>query len=55
MPESAYSKPLSEREMLKELKLFVENLTCDCSFIIHHTCRRHLAHECPRQYFEIAS
>ncbi len=29
--------PLSEREMLEELKLFVENLTCDCSFITHHT------------------
>ncbi len=28
---------LSEREMLEELKLFVENLTCDCSFITHHT------------------
>ena len=23
--------------MLEELKLFVENLTCDCSFITHHT------------------
>ena len=29
--------PLSEQEMLEELKLFVENLTCDCSFITHHT------------------
>ncbi len=29
--------PLSELEMLEELKLFVENLTCDCSFITHHT------------------
>ena len=29
--------PLSEREMLEELKLFVENLTCDCAFITHHT------------------
>ena len=29
--------PLSEKEMLEELKLFVENLTCDCSFITHHT------------------
>lgn len=29
--------PLSEKEMLDELKLFVENLTCDCSFITHHT------------------
>ena len=23
--------------MLEELKLFVENLTCDCAFITHHT------------------
>ena len=29
--------PLREREMLEELLLFVENLTCDCSFITHHT------------------
>ena len=29
--------PLSEKEMLEELKLFVEHLTCDCSFITHHT------------------
>ena len=29
--------PLSENEMLIELKTFVENLTCDCSFITHHT------------------
>ena len=29
--------PLSEKEMLEELKLFVENLTCDSSFITHHT------------------
>ncbi|MBQ7586414.1 MAG: radical SAM protein [Lachnospiraceae bacterium] len=29
--------PLSEKEMLEELKLFVENLECDCSFITHHT------------------
>lgn len=29
--------PLSEKEMLIELKNFVENLTCDCSFITHHT------------------
>lgn len=29
--------PLSEKDMLEELKLFVENLTCDCSFITHHT------------------
>ena len=30
-------EPLSEKEMLEELKLFVENLTCDCTFITHHT------------------
>ncbi len=29
--------PLSEREMLEELKTFTEHLTCDCSFITHHT------------------
>ena len=29
--------PLSEKEMLEELRTFVENLTCDCSFITHHT------------------
>ncbi|MBQ9058359.1 MAG: hypothetical protein IJ125_04165 [Atopobiaceae bacterium] len=29
--------PLSEREMLAELLLFVENLQCDCYFNTHHT------------------
>lgn len=29
--------PLTEREMLEELLLFVENLTCGCTFITHHT------------------
>lgn len=29
--------PLDEREMLEELLLFVQNLTCDCFFITHHT------------------
>ena len=29
--------PLSEREMLTELRTFTENLTCDCTFITHHT------------------
>ena len=29
--------PLSEKEMLLELKTFVEHLTCDCTFITHHT------------------
>ena len=40
LPEEAQRgefDPLSEKEMLEELKLFVENLTCDCSFITHHT------------------
>jgi hypothetical protein len=29
--------PLSEQEMPAKLKTFVEHLTCDCSFITHHT------------------
>ncbi|MBQ9069143.1 MAG: radical SAM protein, partial [Eggerthellaceae bacterium] len=29
--------PLSEREMLEEVLLFVKHLTCGCSFITHHT------------------
>lgn len=29
--------PLSESQMLEELLLFVENLTCDATFITHHT------------------
>ncbi len=29
--------PLSEKEMLIELKTFVEHLNCDCEFITHHT------------------
>ena len=29
--------PLSEKELLEELKTFVENLECDCNFITHHT------------------
>ncbi len=29
--------PLSEKEMLIELKTFVENLTCDGYFVTHHT------------------
>ena len=28
--------------MLEELKLFVENLSCDCSFITHHTVAANL-------------
>lgn len=35
-------EPLSEKEMLAELKTFVENLTCDCSFITHHTVAANL-------------
>ncbi|MBQ6585567.1 MAG: radical SAM protein [Coriobacteriales bacterium] len=35
--------PLSEREMLEELKLFVENLECDCSFNTHHTIATNLS------------
>lgn len=34
--------PLSEKEMLEELKLFVENLTCDCAFFTHHTVAANL-------------
>lgn len=29
--------PLNEKEMLIELKTFVEHLDCDCYFITHHT------------------
>ena len=29
--------PLSEKEMLIELKTIVEHLTCDCYFVTHHT------------------
>ena len=29
--------PLTEKEMFIELKTFVEHLSCDCSFITHHT------------------
>ena len=32
--------PLTEKQMLEELKAFVEHLTCDCSFITHHTVDR---------------
>ncbi len=34
--------PLSEKDMLVELRTFVENLTCDCSFITHHTISANL-------------
>lgn len=29
--------PLSEKEMLTELRIFLEHLTCDCTLITHHT------------------
>ena len=34
--------PLSEKEMLEELKTFVEHLAVDCSFITHHTVTANL-------------
>lgn len=34
--------PLSEKEMLEELRLFLENLTCDCSLNTHHTISMNL-------------
>jgi hypothetical protein len=34
--------PLYEKEMLEELKLFVENLNVDCAFITHHTVAANL-------------
>ena len=34
--------PLSEKEMLMELKTFVENLNVDCIFITHHTVATNL-------------
>lgn len=34
--------PLTEKEMLEELKTFVENLTVDCNFITHHTVAANL-------------
>ena len=36
-------EPLSEKEMLEELKIFVENLTIDCYFMTHHTVSTNLA------------
>ncbi|MCR5826595.1 MAG: radical SAM protein [Oscillospiraceae bacterium] len=35
--------PLTEKEMLLELKVFVEHLTCDCYFNTHHTSGIHLS------------
>jgi len=34
--------PLSEKEMLEELRLFVEHLEIDCTFITHHTVAANL-------------
>ena len=34
--------PLSEKEMLRELRTFVEHLNIDCSFITHHTISANL-------------
>ena len=34
--------PLTEKEMLEELKTFVENLTVDCTFTTHHTVAANL-------------
>ncbi|MBR4444350.1 MAG: radical SAM protein [Solobacterium sp.] len=34
--------PLSEREMLEELRTFVQHLTVDCYFITHHTVAANL-------------
>ncbi len=35
--------PLTEKEMLIELKVFVEHLTCNCYFNTHHTSGIHLS------------
>ncbi len=35
--------PLTEKEMLIELKVFIEHLTCDCYFNTHHTSGIHLS------------
>ncbi|MCR5404245.1 MAG: hypothetical protein K6E91_10580 [Butyrivibrio sp.] len=35
--------PLTEKEMLMELKVFVEHLTCDCYFNTHHTSGLYLS------------
>ena len=40
--QSGEFDPLTEKEMLEELKLFVENLTINCSFITHHTIAANL-------------
>ena len=34
--------PLSEKEMLEELRLFVEHLEIDCTFVTHHTVAANL-------------
>ena len=38
-------EPLSEKEMLIEMKTFVETLECDCTFITHHTVAANLSGE----------
>lgn len=35
--------PLTERELMEELKTFVELLTCDCEFNTHHTSSMNLS------------
>lgn len=35
--------PLTEKEMLEELRTFVEHLACDCKFITHHTIAANLS------------
>ena len=34
--------PLTEKEMLIELRAFFENLSCDCAIVTHHTVSAHL-------------
>ncbi len=35
--------PLTEKEMLEELRTFVEHLEIDCKFITHHTIAANLS------------
>ncbi len=35
--------PLTEKELMEELNLFVENLECDCEFNTHHTSSMNLS------------